>query len=165
MNPKSSVFSLLYRRKQVFCSSKEIRALLFWVSQKILVQTLCILQPIDWLLMTPKGRDRGWFCCPTYQRLFICPQLWDLHTVRTCWHFWRSRELNLLCLVPGSVNKPSPDCSSLQAVHSVQWYHSFFKAQRLFAQVHETFTDSMTLLFRHWNWFLPALSYSMGSNE
>lgn len=48
---------------------------------------------------------------------------------------------------------------------TVQWYHSFFKAQRLFAQVHETFTDSMTLLFRHWNWFLPALNYSMGSNE
>lgn len=36
---------------------------------------LVCIQPTDWLLMTPKGRDRGSFWCPTYQRFFDLPSL------------------------------------------------------------------------------------------
>lgn len=35
-----------------------------------LVYSLCVIQPTDWLLMTPKGRDGRSFWCPTYQRFF-----------------------------------------------------------------------------------------------
>lgn len=139
MNPKSSIFSQLFRRK-----------LKYFVLQRIQGSTvLNILEDVDsdfvyvtsntyssWL---QKVRT-GWFCCKDF---LICPQLLELHTIWTCWHFWRNRELKLLCLVPGSMNKPSPECSSLHATYSVQWYHSSFEAQRLFAQVHLTFTDDI----------------------